>query len=88
MIKKEEVKKIAKLSRISLTEEEISSMQKEISSILDYFNILSELDVSGIEPFSFPYNNVGREDIPKRKKEGVDSFPHKKDNYLKVKEVF
>lgn len=41
MISKEEVKKIAKLARIGITEKEAEKFQKEFSAILDYFNILN-----------------------------------------------
>ena len=40
MISKEEVKHIAKLSRLELTEKEVEKMQKDLSAILDYFDLL------------------------------------------------
>jgi len=40
MITKEEVKHIAKLARLGLTEKEIGKYQKELSSILDYIEKL------------------------------------------------
>jgi aspartyl-tRNA(Asn)/glutamyl-tRNA(Gln) amidotransferase subunit C len=50
MINKDEVQHIAKLARLGLGEKEIEKMEKELSLILDYFNLLKEVDVSGIEP--------------------------------------
>jgi len=91
MIEKEEVEKISNLARIKLTKEEIILMQKDLSNILDYFNLLKEVDVSNVSPFSFSYlnSNILREDNREEKKERAkDSFPQKKDNYLKVKEIF
>jgi aspartyl-tRNA(Asn)/glutamyl-tRNA(Gln) amidotransferase subunit C len=52
MISKEEVKHIAKLARLGLTEKEIEKMQKELSSILDYIEKLKEVNISKIEPTS------------------------------------
>ncbi|PIP24401.1 MAG: Asp-tRNA(Asn)/Glu-tRNA(Gln) amidotransferase GatCAB subunit C [Candidatus Nealsonbacteria bacterium CG02_land_8_20_14_3_00_37_10] len=52
MISKEEVKHIAKLARLGLTEKEIAKYQKELSSILDYIEKLKEVDVSGVGPTS------------------------------------
>jgi len=46
MISKKEVKHIAGLGRLQLTEKEVIKMQKELSVILDYFNLLKELDPS------------------------------------------
>ena len=45
MISKEEVVRIAKLARLELTETEIEKMQKDLSSILDYFNLLKEAKI-------------------------------------------
>ena len=42
MISKEEVQHIAKLARLELTEKEAEKMQKDLSSILDYFDILKK----------------------------------------------
>lgn len=47
---REQVLKLAKLSQLRLTEQEIEQYQKELSSILEYFERLSEVDVSGLEP--------------------------------------
>lgn len=91
MIEKKEVKKISNLARINLSEEEISLMQKEISNILNYFKVLSELDVSNVSPFSFSYLDVNttKEDIVIETKEDIKkSFPDRKGDYLKVKEIF
>jgi len=54
MISKKEVEHIAKLARIGLTSGEIEKFQKELSSILDYFEKLEEVDVSEAEPISHP----------------------------------
>lgn len=40
MISKSEVEKIAKLARLELSEIEVEKMQKDMSLILDYFDIL------------------------------------------------
>ena len=42
MISKEEVQHIAKLARLELTETEVEKMQKDLSAILDYFNLLQK----------------------------------------------
>lgn len=49
MISKDQVKHIAKLARLGTTEKEEEKFQKDISSILDYFEILKEVDTSGIK---------------------------------------
>ena len=52
MITKEEVKHIAKLARLGLTEEEITKFQRELSKILDYIEKLGDEDKSSSLPFA------------------------------------
>ena len=44
------VERIAKLSRISLTETEIKNLSSELDNILNWIEQLSELDTEGINP--------------------------------------
>lgn len=92
MIDKEQVKHIAKLARIGLTDEKIEKMQKELSAILDYFEKLKEVDVSDVEPtsHSMSLENVFREDEENEQrleKDLIDMAPDKKDGYLKVRSI-
>ena len=48
----DEVKHIAKLSRLNLTEEEIKKFQGQLSKIVDYISQLSEVDTSALVPTS------------------------------------
>jgi len=65
MINKKEVNHIAKLARLGISEKEEKKFQKDLSSILDYFNCLQEVDVSGKEPTFHPteYFLLNRETI-------------------------
>ena len=86
MLAKDEVKHIAKLARLGLTEKEIKKYQKELSAILDYFEKLKKVDVAKIkiEPTSHPLaiENVMRKDeVLKFKKKLIDG-------HLKVKQIF
>ena len=92
MISKEEVKKISKLARLSISEKEIEKYQKDLSAVLDYIEKLKEADVSKAEPTSHPFSleNVTRKDEPRGnrgKVNLVDMAPDKKDNYVKVKSI-
>lgn len=62
---REQILKLAKLSRLSLTEDEISKYQKELGDILDYVKRLESVDVSGLKPTYqvTGLSNVTREDI-------------------------
>jgi len=94
MISKKEVKHIAKLARLGLTEKELDKMQKELSSILDYMKKLKKVNVSKVEPtsHSVQLENVMREDEvknidPQAKKKSLKQASEIKDNYLKVKSI-
>jgi len=46
------VRHIAKLANLTLTEDEVKKLQKQLSETLDYIKVLDELDTSKIEPTS------------------------------------
>ena len=46
------VRRIAKLARIAVTDQEAQSLQGELSSILNWVEQLEEVDVSGVEPMT------------------------------------
>ncbi len=51
-IGKDEVLHIAKLAHLEFSDEEISRMTRQLSSILDYVTQLDVLDTSAVEPTS------------------------------------
>jgi aspartyl-tRNA(Asn)/glutamyl-tRNA(Gln) amidotransferase subunit C len=67
VIERDQVLHVARLSRLKLSEEELASMQKDMSSILDHVDRLAEIDIEGIEPTSHvvPLENVLRDDVPR-----------------------
>jgi aspartyl-tRNA(Asn)/glutamyl-tRNA(Gln) amidotransferase subunit C len=50
MIDQEQVHKVALLARLALTPQEEAQYTTQLGSILDYFEQLSELDVTDVEP--------------------------------------
>jgi aspartyl-tRNA(Asn)/glutamyl-tRNA(Gln) amidotransferase subunit C len=49
-LNRDAVIKLAQLSRLKLTDEEIERFREELSSILDYVEMLDKVDVGGLEP--------------------------------------
>ena len=49
-LSRDDVLKLAKLSRLRLREEEISRFQNELSEILEYVEMLDKADTTGLEP--------------------------------------
>ena len=89
-----DVNHIAKLARLGLSSDELSKIEKELSSVLEYFKELQEVDVSDVKPTSHPYllENITREDVVKKQSpETADKLvklaPETKNRYVKVKPV-
>ena len=48
----DEVRATAELARLELTEQEVGSLERDLSAILDYMTDLSSLDTTGVEPMT------------------------------------
>ena len=62
----EDVKHVARLSRLALPDERLAKLTGELESILGYIDKLAEVETSGVEPMAhaLPVHNVLREDVP------------------------
>jgi aspartyl-tRNA(Asn)/glutamyl-tRNA(Gln) amidotransferase subunit C len=92
MLTKEEVKKIAMLSRIELRDGEVEKFQKDLSAILDYVDELKKVDTEGLEIVASVtgLENVSREDVPvvaENRDDIMGQAPEIKDGYYKVKAI-
>ncbi len=56
----EDVKHIANLARLEITEEQIPTFQKKLTSILDMVDQLSQTDMSGVVPMAHPLDMAQR----------------------------
>lgn len=65
MLEKETVRKIAQLSRLELTEEEVDAQFEQLTQIVDMMSVLNNIDTAGVEPLNhvMDVHNVMREDI-------------------------
>ena len=91
-ISKDDVKYIANLARLKLTEKETDYFTGQLSVIINYVDQLKKLDTSNIEPttHAMPLQNVFREDIvkPSLKKEDVLlNAPEKEKDLFKVPRI-
>ncbi|MDQ6661908.1 MAG: Asp-tRNA(Asn)/Glu-tRNA(Gln) amidotransferase subunit GatC [Chloroflexota bacterium] len=66
MIDRETVKKVAKLARLGMSEEDIDMFGGQLSVILENIAILQEADVSGVSPTSHAsrLTSIMRSDTP------------------------
>ena len=73
-IEREQVRHIARLSRLALSDDELTLFKGQLARILDYIGMLEELDTSATPPLYHP-NAEGlsfREDIPMENGPAVD----------------
>jgi len=63
-ISEADVRKVAMLARLSLSDEDVAMFARQLGDILDYVHKLNELDVEGVEPMAHAVDisNVFRRD--------------------------
>jgi aspartyl-tRNA(Asn)/glutamyl-tRNA(Gln) amidotransferase subunit C len=88
----EEVRRVAALARLRLSDEEVESMQGQMSRILDYMDKLNEVDTSGVQPMAHVLDlvNVLREDRVEQRisrEEGLKNAPDTDGTFFRVPRV-
>jgi aspartyl-tRNA(Asn)/glutamyl-tRNA(Gln) amidotransferase subunit C len=88
----EEIKHLALLARLGLSEADLERFGQQLSNILENFEVLQEVDTTDVPPtsHSIAVENVLREDeaVPSLPVEEVlSNAPEKEDNYFKVRAV-
>lgn len=92
-ITREDVLHLAKLSNISLSEDQIEPLMKDLDNIVGYISQLDELDTEGVEPTyqCFDMKNVWREDVIKdfeaSREDLLELTVESEDNQIKVPKV-
>lgn len=86
-VKNKDVKNIAKLSKLRLSEDEIEEFTGDLNLILDYMDKLNKLDTTNVEPLSHPLEgtNVFRED---KLKKSIDREDALKNSLERTEEFF
>ena len=85
------VKKIANLSKINLSDNELENLKHELNKILDWVDDLKKVDTNMVEPMLSVFNeNIKmREDKVEQTKtdEILSNAPEKKENFFVVPKV-
>ena len=58
----DQVRHVAKLARLRLSDEQLERYRGQLSAVLDYVAKISELDVNGVEPMAHPTDISNRLD--------------------------
>jgi aspartyl-tRNA(Asn)/glutamyl-tRNA(Gln) amidotransferase subunit C len=92
MIDREQVRKVAHLARLELTEAEEERFSAQLSDILEYFDQLSELDVADVPPTTraIDVSNVTRRDQVQPDPERelmLEGAPDRSEDFFKVPKI-
>ncbi len=97
MLSDSELDHIAKLARIQVPEERREHLKKELSSILDYIEMLNQADTKSVDPLyqTTGLVNATRPDEPRKEFEMnekleqllLDQAPARKERFLKVRSI-
>jgi aspartyl-tRNA(Asn)/glutamyl-tRNA(Gln) amidotransferase subunit C len=92
MISEEQVRHVANLARLGLTDEEIKRMGEQLGAILDSIEKIQELDLAGVPPTANPLNltNVFRPDEPRgelTRAEALSTAPESVDDLFAVPRI-
>jgi aspartyl-tRNA(Asn)/glutamyl-tRNA(Gln) amidotransferase subunit C len=89
---REDVKKVAGLSRIRMTDEQLDKLAPELNNILSFIEQLEEVDTDNVEPLA----NVARATLPLRDdivndgdcvKDILSNAPEAEEDYFAVPKV-
>ncbi|PIR05171.1 MAG: Asp-tRNA(Asn)/Glu-tRNA(Gln) amidotransferase GatCAB subunit C [Candidatus Liptonbacteria bacterium CG11_big_fil_rev_8_21_14_0_20_35_14] len=90
-IEKEEIKHLAELSKIELSDQEMDSLQKDVEEIVQFFDTLSKAPVSDVQISNF--NNLNEavfdhDRVDRGTKKEWEHFSEKEGRFLKIPKVF
>ncbi len=88
----EEVRHIATLARVGLSDDEVQRFQSQLSEILDYFRRLQDVDTENVPPTAqtLAMHNVMRDDEPQPsidKEEVLANAPQREDDRFRVRAI-
>jgi aspartyl-tRNA(Asn)/glutamyl-tRNA(Gln) amidotransferase subunit C len=92
MISEEQVRHVANLARLGLTDEEVARMGEQLGAILTSIEKIQELDLEGVSPTANPLNmtNVFRPDDPRvelTREEALSTAPEPVDGLFAVPRI-
>ena len=91
-ISQSQVRKVASLSRLALTEEEIDEFSSQLDAILEYVEKMNELNTDDVQPLAhcLPVSNCFREDNIKESlgaEKALYNAPQRDEQFFKVPKI-
>ncbi|WP_017472840.1 Asp-tRNA(Asn)/Glu-tRNA(Gln) amidotransferase subunit GatC [Amphibacillus jilinensis] len=91
-ISKQQVKHVAHLARLAITDQEVEVMTKQLGDIIHYAELLNDLDTSQVEPTThvLDLKNVMRKDVPRKwidREDALKNAPDQQDGQFRVPSI-
>ena len=91
-LSEDEVRHVAALARVAMTDDEVELMRSQLSNILEHVSVLNEVDTDGVEPtgHSVDVVSVMRDDDTGESSPREDvlaNAPSSQDDFIRVKAV-
>ena len=88
----DEVRNIAALARVAMTNDEVEEMRDQLSNILEHFDVLNQVDTDSVEPTGHTVGlvSVMREDEVDEsfpREDMLANVPLREDDFVRVKAV-
>jgi aspartyl-tRNA synthetase len=88
----DDVRHVAKLARLTVSEEDVEEYAKDLNAILDYVEKLAELDTENVPPTShvLQIRNVWRDDDPEKPSTArmiLDNAPKRENDFFQVPKI-
>ena len=88
----DQVKKIAKLSRIKMTDDQLKNMRVELANIFNHIDVIQKAATENIEPTGHSVNldSVFRDDVVEKSapvKEVLKNAPKQDDDFFTVRKI-
>jgi aspartyl-tRNA(Asn)/glutamyl-tRNA(Gln) amidotransferase subunit C len=66
MLSEDDIRKVAHLARLNLSDQEVAELRPQLSNLIDYVAVLDEVDTEDVEPLvhAIEQTNVFRDDTP------------------------
>ena len=82
-----DLEKLAQLAHLEMPPDELAQLRGDIEKILEYFNRIKDVDVTGLEPMQHPFDaaDVWREDVVQPSltvEEALRNAPHRIESFF------
>jgi aspartyl-tRNA(Asn)/glutamyl-tRNA(Gln) amidotransferase subunit C len=89
----DEVRKVADLARLEISDAELETMARQLNAIVDYINQLQQVNTDGVEPLAhaLDLHDVFRDDVSGQsltEDQALANAPSRKGNFYSVPAVF